>query len=385
MPTWIHQRTLFFPLSLGVGAAFGACSSGESATVPTAFDAAPEADTGALFDAAPVDAADTGTLPPPSPCEPLGDSPPTLECTGLYSDFATKTVAASARPYAPAVPFWSDGAEKSRWVSLPTGSAIDTSDMNDWKFPVGTKIWKEFKLDGKRIETRFMVKLPREGWEFATYLWNKDETAAPLHRIGVRPVEGTTYEVPSVHQCMLCHAGSKDRVLGFQAISLGLAGATGLNLETLTTESMLTTPPISTTVEIPSGGDPTAAAALAWLNVNCGVSCHNSGPGDAAYSGLYLKIRADEIWPAEGGAPKSIDQLDAWATSVGVASKQQPPMASATYERIKAGAPDESMIVYFTGRREDTGGYVQMPPITTHTVDTAGVQLLRDWISAMAP
>lgn len=384
MPTWIRPRTLLFPLSIGAGAVFGACSSGDAAPGISTPDAAVEADAGPPLDAGYADstAADSAAA---SPCEPLGDSPPSLECTGLYSDFATKAVAATARPYAPAVPFWSDGAEKLRWISLPAGSMIDTTDMSDWKFPVGTKIWKEFKLNGKRIETRFMVKLPSEGWEFATYLWNKDESAAPLHRTGVRPVEGTTYEVPSVHQCMLCHSGSRDRVLGFQAVSLGLAGASGITLETLVAESKLTNAPPSTSVEIPGGGSTTAASALAWLNVNCGVSCHNSGTGEAAFRGLYLKIRTDEIWPAEGGAAKSIDQLDAWTTSVGIASTQQPPMAATTYERIKRGSPDESMIVYYSARREDTGGYVQMPPIVTHTVDTAGVQLLRDWIGAIAP
>src|SRR5579863_72612 len=61
-------------------------------------------------DAADVaDAASEGSSAPD--CSNQSVPPSTLECTGLYSDIATKTLAAGVQSYAPAVPLWSDGAQ----------------------------------------------------------------------------------------------------------------------------------------------------------------------------------------------------------------------------------------------------------------------------------
>src|SRR4051794_38379479 len=68
-------------------------------------------------------------------------TPMRLSCTGLYADLAARQIADSAMAYAPALSFWTDGATKRRWISLP--GPIDTHDPDDWLFPVGTKAWKE--------------------------------------------------------------------------------------------------------------------------------------------------------------------------------------------------------------------------------------------------
>ena len=36
--------------------------------------------------------------------------------------------------------------------------------MDEWHFPVGTKVWKEFSRDGKRLETRLFWKTEPNGW-----------------------------------------------------------------------------------------------------------------------------------------------------------------------------------------------------------------------------
>ena len=56
------------------------------------------------------------------------DGPKTLAETGLYSDFVTKTLSASVIAYDVRYPLWSDSLEKSRFISLPTGTTIDTTD-----------------------------------------------------------------------------------------------------------------------------------------------------------------------------------------------------------------------------------------------------------------
>lgn len=381
--------TLFFCGTLAGAASFAACSnSTEASSTPLEDAAVPDAAV-SLPDAE----SDSGSITPPtdaevdafaSPCASDGGPALSLHCTGLYSDLASKTISTDVRFYAPAVPFWSDGAEKERWIWIPPNTKIDTADMDEWAFPTGTKIWKEFKLAGKRIETRLMEKKDAATWQFATYRWNAAETAATLLIDGEKNVNGTTYEIPSVAQCSVCHDGRKDKVLGFEAIGLGLAAAEGLNLAALVGEYKLTAPPSSTTVTLPNGPEgSTAAPALAWLHVNCGVSCHNAGYGSGKFSGLHMKLKAANVWAPEGGATATVYELDTWKTAVGVTSTLQPPGALVTYERIKPSTPGESMIVYFANRREGAGGYVQMPPLGSHIVDTAGVQLLNDWIASI--
>ena len=51
-----------------------------------------------------------------------------------------------------------DGAELGRYLLLPRGTTIDTSVMDQWVFPVGTKSWIEFRVGGKLVETRFLWK-----------------------------------------------------------------------------------------------------------------------------------------------------------------------------------------------------------------------------------
>ena len=47
---------------------------------------------------------------------------------------------------------------KTRWVYLPPDTTIDTSNMDEWNFPVGTKFWKQFVVGGVIVETRMLHK-----------------------------------------------------------------------------------------------------------------------------------------------------------------------------------------------------------------------------------
>ena len=59
--------------------------------------------------------------PDPDPVDASVTGPALLSQTGLYADFAARTVAADLFTYAPRYEFWADGAEKSRWLYLPPG------------------------------------------------------------------------------------------------------------------------------------------------------------------------------------------------------------------------------------------------------------------------
>ena len=91
--------------------------------------------------------------------------PADVFCTGLYQGRDPTKYRADVTPYTPGVVLWSDGAEKHRYLYLPPSAQIDTSNMDVWKFPAGTKAWKEFKLDGKLVETRLFWKRNETTWE----------------------------------------------------------------------------------------------------------------------------------------------------------------------------------------------------------------------------
>src|SRR5204863_4211538 len=132
---------------------------------------------------------------------------------------------ATRRPFSPQYPLWSDGAAKARWVYLPEGATIDTSDPGDWKFPVGTKFWKQFTFNGKKVETRFLWHASATEWIFATYVWNEEGTNAVLAPDtgvagAVALANGRRHDIPGRTDCRACHGEKRPGPLGFNALPL---------------------------------------------------------------------------------------------------------------------------------------------------------------------
>jgi hypothetical protein len=169
--------------------------------------------------------------------------PETLEETGFFEAKATE--------FTPQYPLWSDGSEKRRWLALPPGASIDKSNPDAWQFPPGTRAWKEFSRDGRKIETRFIERLPDGSWRYATYVWSGDKAVlAPARGV---PQSG----IPSRADCLACHEGAAVPILGYSAVQL---------------EAKL-------------------PRALGYLHGNCG-HCHNDA-GPLANVELVLAQRSD--------------------------------------------------------------------------------------------
>lgn len=308
-----------------------------------------------------------------------------LDCTGLYADAATRALAADVKPYEPALEFWSDGADKSRFLYLPPGTKIDITDFDEWSFPNGTKLWKEFKVGGKRIETRLYMKKDG-GWRHTAYRWNDAETEATRKDAGetIAFSGKPPYEMPSTGQCDVCHNGRKEPVLGVDAVSLGLPGATGVTLATLAAEGRFSATPPATSITIPNDTSTKAAPALGWLHANCGA-CHNANPGAGAmFTSLFFLLRASQLVP-DGGTPL-VEDLDAYKTAVNQVSNKQNVDAGVPWVRIVPGDVAASLVADISGRRVPVGtppDQSQMPPLVTRVVDTQGHKLLTDWIAAI--
>src|SRR5262249_54263898 len=180
---------------------------------------------------------------------------------------------------------------------------IDTSDMDHWSFPVGTRFWKEFATtDGKVLETRLIEKVGPNEWRFGAFVWRDDDSDADWQTGGAPNVRGTDHDVPDVLQCQRCHIGEPGRYLGFAAIQLGDAKVAELAYDGLLTQA----PKRSFTLP----WDAKTNAALGLFYGNCG-HCHN--PFGSAAGGTQMRLRltiADLALPRE--------QTVVWSSIVGV-------------------------------------------------------------------
>jgi hypothetical protein len=310
--------------------------------------------------------------------------PEHLSGTGLYLPGPGHRVHPEALPFSPQYPLWTDGAEKQRWIRLPHGAAIDATRPDAWDFPVGTRLWKEFRFAGRPVETRYMERTAA-GWAYATYLWSADGADATRAPDGGVPEAyplggGESHTVPGTGDCVSCHGGRTTPVLGFSALQLSpdrdplaphqappapgdvdLPALVGRGLLRGLPPALLAHPP-----RVPTA-DPVERAALGYLHGNCG-GCHNA-EGPLAPVGL-------ELWqPVEGG------RLPARETALGVEGLFHLPDADGgSGVRVAAGQPEASTLFRRAATRDP---FTQMPPLGTRLLDRAAVELLQKWITSL--
>jgi hypothetical protein len=262
--------------------------------------------------------------------------PEQLHETGLFAAGEPERLGAHVRPFEPVHALWSDAASKRRWIRLPPGSAIDARDPDAWRFPRGTKLWKEFSHAG-RVETRYL-ELGADGhWRFATYAWAADGRSARLV-----PADGLTlavegaptgrYAIPSRADCLACHAGARSPVLGLGALQLGPELPRWIRDGRVrhappAWRDRAPTPPGTTDVE---------RAARGYLHANC-AHCHH----------------------ASGGVPVPL----VLAQDVGGNPAPAPAQLHEALRRMSTREPTQ-----------------QMPPLGTRITDPTGMALLRAWL-----
>lgn len=274
-----------------------------------------------------------------------------LSQEALYSDFARHTWAADLIRFAPHHVLWSDGAAKQRFLRLPPGTTIDTSDPNHWQFPIGTQLWKEFRSNGVLVETRLIQRTGPGAMDYwmGSYVWRDDESDADFAENGASNIRGTEHDAPAAMRCWACHGGEPGRILGLGTVQLAA--------ETRTALSNRMSNPVPDYV-VPD-------AALGYLHANCG-HCHNENGGAWPDTNMILRLAVAQATAAE---------TDICRTTLGVPPTHfSDPAVSA---RLAPGDPDKSCITYRMGLRGDRR---QMPPLATEHVDPAGMNLLDEFI-----
>ncbi len=314
--------------------------------------------------------------------------PKHLRDTGLYAAGSLTDVRSVNLAFTPQYPLWSDGADKRRWLYLPPGKFIDASQPDAWKFPVGTKLWKEFS-QGRRVETRLIERRGDGTWHYANYLWNEDGRdallapagkIAPLH---VAKAPGGRYEVPSRDDCRACHEGAAVPVLGASALQLssdrdpkaahGMPSGVGdVDLRGLVARGLLRNLPKSLLANPPriAAATPTERAALGYLHGNCG-HCHNHN-GTPAPVKLRLAQSVIVANDGETGAARVLRTL------INAPPRTRLPGASGELALVTPGSAETSLLALRMRTRQSQ---TQMPPLGTCLTDDEGLALVERWIN----
>jgi uncharacterized repeat protein (TIGR03806 family) len=297
--------------------------------------------------------------------------PTQLSQTGCVNSTTPTQPATGLIPYAPNAAFFSDGATKKRWLALPDGQRVVVDANNDFDFPNGSVLVKNFSLGAQLVETRLFMRHSDGNWAGYTYEWNAGGTDA-TRVVGGKTVQvaGQTWEFPSEAQCLQCHSAAAGRTLGLEIGQLNgdfgyPTGRTANQLTTLNSIDTLTPALTLPPAQLPVIPDPFGSAALgsrarAYLHTNCS-HCHRpTGPApsdlDLRYTTALNATNACDITPTLG----NLGIADARIIAPGSAARS---VAVARVNRVGTDA---------------------MPPLARHTIDTAGVQLLTDWITGLA-
>jgi uncharacterized repeat protein (TIGR03806 family) len=322
----------------------------------------------------------SGCSRPMQPIAPPGGGAPVqrLSELGLFvGDPAQQIPRAGLVGYEVNASLYSDGAEKRRFVLVPHGTRIQTSE-DRWQLPVGTYLVKTFSFPrdmrdpsrGERlVETRFLVRT-ENGFTASTYVWNDAQTDAIasggdldvpvsfIDRQGQR--QNQVFHVPATSQCRDCHRG---RALGWRSRQLDRAvsskAGTHDQIAHFASLGLIDqVPPAHLVLSDPAGDASLTARARSYLDANCS-HCHGQG-GIAEGTDLFWDLEHTTTQQLPNcRETRSVDGRD---------------------RVLVPGHPEQSE---FLARMRSDNPRVHMPRGPARRMDPSGVALLSAWVSSM--
>jgi uncharacterized repeat protein (TIGR03806 family) len=292
--------------------------------------------------------------------------PSRLSATGCDPRVATGLI-----PFTVNAPYWSDGAEKDRWLALPDGATIKVGADGDFDMPIGSVLVKLFSLGGKKVETRLLVRHDDGGWAGYTYEWLEDQSDAVLllssksKRVGAQ-----TWSFPSRSDCARCHTQAAGNTLGLELGQLNgdlLYPSTNRisnQLHTLEHINLFDAPlgkPVAQidAYPVPSAAGPVEPRARAYLHSNCSMCHRPSGGGRGTMDLRFANTLA---------ATKTCDVV-----------AQTGDLGTAGTKLLVPGKPSLSQISI----RPHALDAKRMPPIASHVVDTSNMATVDAWITSL--
>jgi uncharacterized repeat protein (TIGR03806 family) len=314
-----------------------------------------------------------------------GTFPLLLSETGAFADTRKAIPSPALIPYDLIVPFWSDGAEKMRWISVPDGQKIQFAPTGEWVFPAGTVFVKTFVMPmaesnpvgEHRLETRLLVCDSTGGVYGVVYKWRADNSDADLlctnltEPISVHSngrTKSQSWYYPNRQDCLVCHTANAHYVLGVKTRQLNREfgypsgsdnqlrawshiGLFDTNLAGVALKSLPTLAAIADTTR--SFED----RARSYLDANC-AQCHRPS-GTVA----YFDARFDTPFAEQ----KLIDGR---------------VLIDERIDNSRVVAPHDIWRSILFMRANTTESF-KMPPLARNMIDERGMGLLRLWIDSM--
>lgn len=314
-----------------------------------------------------------------------GILPRQLSQTGAFQNTPELAPSEALLPYDLIVSFWSDGATKARWVSVPD-EKIKFAPNGEWGFPKGTVFVKHFELATdethpevkRRLETRLLVCDANGGVYGVTYKWRADNRDADLletnlsENITIKTATGTrtqTWYYPSRQDCLTCHTANAGYVLGVKTRQLNreLTYPSGIKDNELRVlnhlvlfDTNLDEADLQSLPKLARADDLTRSLedrARSYLDANC-AHCHRPHGTVAYFDARYDTPLAEQNLI---NGPVLIDE------------RLDHPHIIAPNDRWRS-------ILFM---RANTTEAFKMPPLARNTIDEAGMQLLRQWIESL--
>lgn len=259
-------------------------------------------------------------------------------------------------PYSVAAPLWSDDADKRRFFFVPDGAEATVDARGDLVLPPGSAAIKEFSRDGRRLETRLMVRREDGDWLAFSYRWNDEQTDAELVRDPIdTEIDGRRWLFPDSTQCPTCHTEAAGFTLGIEAHQLLAVGEyADLASRHLVPEA----PSIAPLVDPADEGLDLETRARAFLHSNCS-GCHR--PGHPIRPSLDLRF-GTALADTNLCLPPDVDTLGIPDARI-----------------VTPGDPDASVLIR---RLEDLTPRVRMPPLASYEVAPEAA-IVRDWVSSL--
>lgn len=307
-------------------------------------------------------------------------------------------------PFQPASALFTDYALKKRFVWMPKDTkATYNTDQSILELPVGAALVKTFYYDnvqnispvgGTRvIETRVMIR-KADGWIFADYIWNAEQTEAFYSLDGSftpiswkdanNVIKSTDYRIPSEAQCIVCHKsrqsingadvtkyipiGIKPQNLNFE-YDYGTAVKNQLTkwIEQGYLESSATLPTVeNTTVNYNDTSKPLAVRARSYIDANC-AHCHQTD--------RHCDYRPMRFAFSETGAANGLTNL-----GVCVNTQDMQGFPAGLNKIVAPGNVNRSMLYY---RLNTTNETYRMPLHGRTVIHDEALVLIGAWINSL--
>jgi uncharacterized repeat protein (TIGR03806 family) len=325
----------------------------------------------------------------------FGTLPQVLSQTGVFTNTPGMSPYPGLLPYAPNTPLWSDGALKTRYLSVPNAGPpfslnqqIAFAPTGTWTFPAGTVFVKTFELQTnqsdtnsiRRLETRLLVRDTNGAVYGVTYKWRPDYSDADLltgssnENIAITTPGGVvtqTWYYPSPSDCLQCHTPVANYVLGLNCRQLNNTytypgGVSDNELRTLNRLGLfypaIDEGSIANFEQLSSVTNPAASfqqRARSYLDANC-AQCHQPGGSGPTFDARY-------------DTPLTNQNL-----IYGVLTK-----GNLDYDNAYVIVPQDIWRSVLYDRINTTNATIKMPSLARNLIDSNAVAAFAGWINSL--